>query len=182
MLSDWLYVRLLPKYKPLNYKWKSMRLHAVCISWHIGVLGLICENAESGLRCFSRWNGLTTTDRVQPTDTCCFWVCTAEMTNNFRLPDDTITSLPRKKGKIREIGPSSSWILSQQPTCLLCEPVFIHPSSLCQRLCSHLIYDNCLCVCPLFKHRRDLWWVIIYFTLSTERQQTRIKLCLIWQH
>lgn len=60
-----------------------------------------------------------------------------------------LTAQEKKKGKIREIGPSSGRILSltSRRVSSASRDVFIHRSSLCWRLYSHFIYDNCLWLC-----------------------------------
>lgn len=65
---------------------------------------------------------------------------------------------PEKRGKMREIGPSSRGILSLTSQSVSSSLVFVHPFSLCRCLYSHLIYDSRPRVCPLFKHCLDLWW------------------------
>lgn len=132
----------LSQYQPFTCRDVSMNKcrRAVCISWHFTVLGQICKNAILPKRFFfkknkgkslsPRWNGVATTARVQRQDTRCSWAPMAEMANTFLLPAATITSPPskRKRGKIREIGPSRGRIfISHQPTCLLCESVHVYP-------------------------------------------------------
>lgn len=116
----------------------SKRLRAVCISWHVGVLGLICESAESGLSCFYRQIPHFQMEQphhhrqgAAPRYLLLLSLCGRNDKHLYVPRCHNHLTAQEKRGKIREIGPSSSWILSLTSRCVssvsLC--LFPYPAS-----------------------------------------------------
>lgn len=162
---------------------------AVCISLHFTVLGQIFKMSffQNNKKKKKKAKASVPDETVSPPQLGCSAEILAALEpawRKWRTPFDSQTpQSPHRPGKekrerLEKWVPAAAEFLSlssRRVSSASCS-MFIQRSSLCWRLYSHFIYDNCLWLCQPFEPR-DLWWT--RGRSFAEHQHTGIKLHLI---